>query len=910
MLSISNVGSHQAASYYSKDGYYVRKGDHDNKWQGKLKDKLNFPDNVGKEHFNMLIAQRKERAGYDLCFSAPKSVSIVMCLNEKIRQDMIEIHEKAVAVTLAKIEEREIGTRVTKDGKTEHIKTGNMLCGKFNHYVSRTSDPQLHTHAVILNQTEYEGKIYAIDNVDLYKNKILYGQIYRNTLAAQLLERGYDVAVTDGEKGFFELKDMNQGILEQFSTRRGQILEQLREWGKATPENAAKAAISTRQSKEDKDINLLMKSWKETVDEMGGITLTKADHPIVKKAEEKEQDYQKAIHKLSQRNFAVTEKNLTVKILAAGVGAGMTEVEVNQRIQQDENLIMLAMKQQDDVTWNLPMTEAQKNALALLPHKCSENMTKGQASQMIEELGGRKSYLINSLDAVGKERYVTTRKNLQIEQEIFAEVANTKGSMKGIDENKATSFLKSIEDSDQPLSAEQRNAVLGIATTNDQYFVVQGLAGTGKTYMLNYARQAFEHEGYVVKGACFTGKAANGLQNDANIPSVTLHSHLNTLEKEAGNRKLDEDLQNKHTWNFAGLQKSTAKEVWVVDEASMIDNSTMRNLMEAAKAKGAKVILVGDNKQLLPVGVGNAFGNMVQTNKIDAVVIEDIRRQKDVELLQSVREAVNGDINTSFNLIDKKIQEISKPKKRLKAIVDDYMKLTPEQQRETIVLTAANKDRRSINNHIREELKKNNLISSGTSFQIQDPSGRKVNKEFSVGDKVIFLQNDNKIGVKNGQTAIIADIKDKVITFQSGKKKVEIDVDRYGKIDYGYAMTGYRAQGITVDRALINLDSSQGQMNTRNAFYVDISRARFEVKIYTDDKEKIRNQVKNFAKKLTSDDFNKVDLKEDNINLKNIYQSIKDGANQLLQKTMNKKEKTLEKGMERTGPTEPQRGTM
>lgn len=85
MLSISNVGSHQAASYYNQDGYYVRDDNEDNTWQGKLKNELKLPDNVTKEHFNAPIQERKERAGFDLCFSAPKSVSVAICLDEKIR---------------------------------------------------------------------------------------------------------------------------------------------------------------------------------------------------------------------------------------------------------------------------------------------------------------------------------------------------------------------------------------------------------------------------------------------------------------------------------------------------------------------------------------------------------------------------------------------------------------------------------------------------------------------------------------------------------------------------------------------------------------------------------------------------------------------------------------------------------
>ena len=838
MLSISNVGSNQAASYYSKDGYYVRNDDKDNTWQGQLKDDLELPNNVTKEHFDMMIKERKERAGYDLCFSAPKSVSIAMCIDDETRKDMVEAHNRAVEETLNEIEKREIGARITKDGTTEHIKTGNMLCGKFNHYVSRNNDPQLHTHAVILNQTKYNNKLYAVDNGDLYKNKILYGQIYRNKLSAELMHRGYDVECTDKEKGFFELKDIKEEIRECFSTRRKEIVEAMKLYEKFSPEHAALAAIKTRAAKTHKDMNELTSSWKETVNEMGGITLNKAASPITRENKEHITEYKEAINNASKREFAFTEKNLKTKILAANVANGISEVEVVHMMKQDKELVHLGKR------------EVSKD----------------------------------------KETYITTKSNIEIEKNIYQEIQSTKNTMKGMSKDEIGKKLdnfrleeerlaKSENREVRKLSEEQQRAIIEITTTKDKYFAVQGLAGTGKTFMLDYARQAYEQEGYTVKGACFTGKAAEGLEKDAKIPSTTIHSHLNKLEREAGNSNPKEDMQNKTNWNFEGLQKTNNKEVWIIDEASLVDNNTMNNLLKAAQIKEAKVVFVGDSKQLLPVGAGNAYGNVVEKKQIGTVKIEDIRRQKNETLLESVKESVKGDINKSFKLLENRIQEESKPKKRIEKIVNDYMKLNPSEQKETVILTAGNSDRRKLNNQIREKLQAKDILPKGELYTVKDQQGKVSQKEFSVGDKVIFLQNDKKLEVMNGQTGKVEETKNNIMKIRSGDKLIEVNVNKYDKIDHGYAMTTYKAQGITVDRVLINIDSEQKKMNTRNAYYVDISRARHEVTIYTDDKEKIKNQMKDFADKVTLDDFKnrQQQTKTTEKEKKSIYEHLKDG---------------------------------
>lgn len=720
---------------------------------------------------------------------------------------MLAAHAAAVQKTLEIIEEREIGTRVTENKKTEYVKTGAMIAGKFTHIVSRNQDPQIHTHCVILNITKYNDKWYAIDNNQIFQNKIVDGQLYRNTLAQELLQRGYSITVTDAEKGFFELSRVPQETIGAFSTRRQEILAKLKEWGTNTQEAAERATLLTRQAKQHKDIDVLQASWQTTIQDMGGIQLARQERAIVPSPKQKQAEFIQAVDRLAGKSFAFTAHDLKRAALAAGVGSGMSEADY-------EHLLSSAIDQ--------------KAVLQL-------TTAKG-------------------------ETYFSTQKNLETERQIYREVARTQNTMSGIDRTAAEhSLQRALAAAKVELSAQQRQAVMHIAGSRDQYVAVQGLAGTGKTHMLDYAREVLEAGGYTVRGACFTGKAAQGLESDAHIPSTTIHAFLNKIETEAGNAPgPDVDRKVKTNWDFTGLKPAKNKEMWVLDEASMVDNSTMRHVMEAARLRGAKVVMVGDRQQLLPVGTGNAFATLTESKKIATVTLDEIRRQKDLELLRAVQEAVSGSTDMSMSILSPDTQVIAKRGARLKAIVRDYTALAQEEQHKTVILTAANRDRREINQAIRAQLVKRGQLTAGREITVVEPnSGKESKREFAPGDKVIFLKNDYKLGLRNGQTGIVTGFGNTANTLivESNAQKIVIDTQLYNAIDHGYAMTGHKAQGITVDRVLVHLDSSQKFLNSRNAYYVDISRARQHVQVYTDDTEKIKSQIKSFEKKLTLEDF-------------------------------------------------------
>ena len=126
----------------------------------------------------------KERAGLDCTFSAPKSVSILALVAGDKRLE--EAHREAVLRTLAIIERDYAMTRATRQGEVQVVNTKNLVVGQFHHDTSRELDPHLHTHCVLLNMTEHNGRWYSLRNDDIHANKKLLGMIYQNELALQV----------------------------------------------------------------------------------------------------------------------------------------------------------------------------------------------------------------------------------------------------------------------------------------------------------------------------------------------------------------------------------------------------------------------------------------------------------------------------------------------------------------------------------------------------------------------------------------------------------------------------------------------------------------------------------------------------------------------------------------------------
>ena len=146
---------------------------------------------------------------------------------------IVEVHDRAVAATLAWVEKNAAETRMKDPDTGRMARVGNqkIVAATFRHDTSRNLDPQLHTHAVLANMVQGEdGKWRSMANEGLYARQKLIGMLYRNELAAGLGKLGYGVEKTHAD-GRFEIAGVPRETIEAFSSRRAEIEAAMAERG-------------------------------------------------------------------------------------------------------------------------------------------------------------------------------------------------------------------------------------------------------------------------------------------------------------------------------------------------------------------------------------------------------------------------------------------------------------------------------------------------------------------------------------------------------------------------------------------------------------------------------------------------------------------------------------------------------
>ena len=280
-----------AVRYYERDGYYA-KNDPEHRqasfWHGEAAQALGLRAHVRPSRFESVLSGRvpgtqtrlgrmregehEHRPGWDLTFSAPKSVSLEALVMGDRR--VIRAHDEAVRATLDWVEGELLETRGWDPAarRRPRVKAHGMVVAGFRHLTSRGLDPQLHTHCVLANMTRNAcGEWRSVEPARLRRGEKLMGAYYRNELARRLQALGMAVVPTlVGRVPGFELSGYERSFLEAFSGRRREIVAHLERLGLAyTAAHARMAALSTRRRKRDGRVAELVPQWRERARSLG-----------------------------------------------------------------------------------------------------------------------------------------------------------------------------------------------------------------------------------------------------------------------------------------------------------------------------------------------------------------------------------------------------------------------------------------------------------------------------------------------------------------------------------------------------------------------------------------------------------------------------------------------------------------
>jgi conjugative relaxase-like TrwC/TraI family protein len=563
MLTIGKLGTTRGRlEYYDAkvaagaEDYYAGRGESPGRWRGAGLRALSLAagGRVERSAFMALMrgrdpvdgtvlrpmGARSTVAGFDLTFSAPKSVSVLFAIeDETVSAELLAAHERAVDAALAYLEHEACWTRRGRDG-VDRIRGEGFIAASYRHRMSRAGDPQLHTHVVVGNLTRAKGRYTALDARSIYEHKSAGGAVYRAVLRAEVRERLPWLSWREVGRGLFELEEVSEPVLRHFSRRRMEIEERAEELvgvaaaGEISRQRMQGIALATRKAK---SYGVDGGSWR--------------DEARARAAE----------HGLGERELASLRTR-------------------RARDDDDPDLVALFAR----LSGPNGLTE-QHNAFARR-HALAEIAGASQQGATIGELEATTSaYLEDPTvkplnDSVG-ERVYTTLDLLACEREIIDGARRRVGENAGV---LAPPLVEGVLASFKPaLNADQTAAVKAITSSGRGVDAVSALAGTGKTTMIGAFAAAYREAGWQVTGAAPTARAARQLRELAGVEADTMHALLGKLER---------------------TQVLTERTVLVLDEAGMAPTRHSAQLFVRAELAGAKVVAIGDPGQLGAVEAG------------------------------------------------------------------------------------------------------------------------------------------------------------------------------------------------------------------------------------------------------------------------------------------------------------------
>ena len=855
--------------YYTVGDYYTKGADEHSEWGGRISSELGLEGKVDPAVFEALLEGKvgdqilgrhrqdgriEHHPGWDFAVNAPKSVSIVALVAGDAR--IVAAHERAVGAALAYLEEHAT-LRRRDEGKIVHETTGRLIFARFTEHASRELDPHLHTHVVVMNMTNREdgAQMASLETRAMFAEQMTAGQVYRNDLAHSLRELGYPIEF-DPRKGLFEIRGVPRELIETYSTRAAQIEEHAREHGLAGQAARRISFYQTRGPKERASLADLHGRWaaplephRETMDEL---TLAAAQ---------------------------AGERMIPVEVMTAARAMlfGIRQSEGREAVNNLGQFLRAALASHvgevrlADIR---PLVEVHENRAKLLA-------TREETGDIVHTRGR------------------TTRRTARLELALADHLALALGDTVPIASRERLERISA----ESGLNPAQEAALLHVGSTTDRVVGVHGVAGAGKSTLVKALRDAADPSATLVALAPTSSAAAN-LGAIAGIESRTVASLV-----AGGGRGLGDG------------------HVLVLDEAGQLGNRQALRILEISRLTGARLILLGDNRQTGAIEQGKAFWLMQRLGLPKAELPESVR-QETRAMKAAVAQARLHNYAASLANLDK-VSSGEGADKLAEALVREWTHLKPDSRATTNILVLENATRLIVNTKVREALKTEGVVAAEeTRLEVLTPSGMTDQEKhfarfYSGGQVLVFARDNAGLGIsrdaeyrvvgtardargrqlvtlvdENGRTirwdpgrgrvsqvnVFKADQRDlaagdriqwRLVSYDLGVRNADrgtvelldgtiatirwdrdgrqqsIDLGQHKNWDHGYAETVYSAQSKTYDRVYV-LAPVNSPLVTGQNYYTAITRARFGVKLWTEDVKRLIDRLERRSGEKTS----------------------------------------------------------
>ncbi|HVM65352.1 MAG TPA: MobF family relaxase, partial [Acidimicrobiales bacterium] len=767
--------------------YYASRGETPLAWGGRGAERLGLAGAVTHAQYEAVFGPggacdpttgarlvRTRRPGMELVVAAHKSVALLGVIGRA--EDMHAILDAETDATLSALDSwvaRRGGRRGREQSRTE---TAGLTWARTRHATSRAGDPAPHDHVLVANLVEMAdawGGWKALDTAAVRDVLHAATAVGRVAAARRAAELGYAIEADPGPSGrlgHWRIAGVPREAEAVFSKRSAEIDALMDESGYTTHRARGVAARASRRRKDHTAPEQLLAGWQAELEAAGW----------------------------------------PVPVLDASVRSPAGEREpVPARLDDDERRRRLAgllapngpLARRKVFARTDVVVEAAPLVFGHDPAELTKLVTATLADAEVVPLIGV---------AAARDRVYTTAGVIAREAAIAAAVAERiePGTGPALPLANAVAAITATErELGRTLPAGQREAIVGTCRSSRGVELVLGVAGAGKTTALDAVRLAYEAAGYTVIGTATSGQATRTLQRDAGVSeSRTLASLVWRLDH--GQLGLDD------------------RKVVVLDEAGMTDDPAMLRLVVAVNLARAKLVVIGDDRQLGAVGPGGALGALLKRHPGAVHHLADNVRQHDAAEREALAELRAGNVEraVAWYAANGRIAVHPDRDEAIDAMVAAWATDVANGE-DTAMLAWRHVNVAELNRRARQAMDEARRL---TGPELVTPGGR----AYRAGDRVVTLAPGAAGRLVTSERATVTGVDPTAgtVTIRTASGDVLILADddiAAGCLDHSYATTVHRSQGATF-ATVHRLEDGGG----RELAYVAMSRARHRATAY------------------------------------------------------------------------------